>query len=403
MSAMELLCGTAVLEITGAFPEDALNRLSRHRIPFRHAERLDRFTVQISAARRDAQRIAELARLAQCDCRCVRQTGLARHFRGLRYRALLVLAAALMIAALCVLPQFIWTLEVQGCETLHPEQVLRALESIGVGFGTWGPSVDIQTVKNHMLALLPELEWIAVNRSGGRATVLVHERVSVPEVTSRRGAVNLVAARTGIISRMEVYSGDAVVTAGQTVLRGELLVSGCLERTTGVSFTHAMAEVYARTWRDVTAVTPRCTLEKRETGRQIKRYALIIGKLRINFYTNSGISGVTYDKMTQTIPLTLPGGITLPLSLVEITCRAYETASQPVSEEEARTSLDAAVQACLARQLVGGSIEAYRSELQWEDACYQLRAVAECSEQIALEQAIVPDREEAENGENHKH
>lgn len=396
MSAvLDFFRGTSELRLTGACPEDALTRLSEQRIAFRPLARGDDFTYLIRVLRRDEARAEACIRRALCDVETVRRAGLAQVLRGVRCRVYLTVCSALLLAALCILPQFIWTLEVQGCETLHPQQVLRALESIGVSFGTWGPGVDIQAVKNHMLALLPELEWIAVNRSGGRAIVLVHERIQKPAVSARREAVNIVAARTGIVTRMEVYNGDALIEPGQTVLRGEVLVTGCLARTNGIHFTHAMAEIYARTWHEVTAVTPASVQQKRYTGQSITRYAIILGKHRINFYTNSGISGATCDKMTQTIPLTLPGGVTLPLALVEVTCRAYETTACSVPASDARDTLDSAATRCVSAQLVGGSITAYRSEFHRDGALCRLTAVAECSEQIALEQAAAPGKDAA--------
>ena len=389
--------GETTLRLTGASPEDCLGRFASRRIAFRKTERVDEFTYIVRVNRRDSARAMNEAARAQCACEVVKKTGAAQLLSGLRYRAVIAFALAAVIAALCILPQFIWTLDVIGCESLHEEQVLRALESIGVGFGTWGPSVDIQIVKNHMLYLLPELEWIAVNRSGGRATVLVHERVPKPEIATRRGTGNIVAARTGIVTEVQVYSGDAVVKPGQTVLRGELLVTGCLERTNGLHYTHAMAEIYARTWHELTAVSPKMTAAKRYTGEEKTQYALIVGHRRINFYANSGIPGAKCDKMTETIPFTLPGGETLPLALLVITYRAYEDAPAAADPDAARDALETAAEAYVTDSLVGGSITERRSDFTEDGALWRLDFVAECSEQIALEQPFSLYKEDADD------
>lgn len=389
--------GETTLRLTGAAPEECLGRLASRRIGFRRAERIDDFTYTVRVCRRDEARAAAEAARAQCTCEVIKRAGAAQLLSGLRYRAAIALALAAVIAALCILPQFIWTLDVVGCESLHEEQVLRALESIGVGFGTWGPSVDIQTIKNRMLALLPQLEWIAVNRSGGRATVLIHERVEAPEIATRRGAVNIVAARTGIITEMQVYSGDAVVKSGQTVLRGELLVTGCLERTNGVHFTHAMAEVYARTWHELTVVMPKNYTKKTYTGEEKTQYALILGHRRINFYANSGIPGAKCDKMTEMIPLTLPGGETLPATLLCITYRAYDESPAAADADAACGALEAAAKDYVTGSLIGGSITEQRSDFSGSGALWQLTMVAECSEQIAREQPAMLYKEDADD------
>ena len=63
---------------------------------------------------------------------------------------------AVILTAALTLPQFIWTMEVSGNSTIPEERILRELESLGIGFGTYGPSIDSQDVKHHMLALFPE-------------------------------------------------------------------------------------------------------------------------------------------------------------------------------------------------------------------------------------------------------
>ena len=48
---------------------------------------------------------------------------------------------------------------------------------------------------------------------------------------------------------------------------------------------------------------------------QSKKYAVIIGKKRINFYKGSGISDTSCDKMYLENYVTLPGGFILPIAI----------------------------------------------------------------------------------------
>ncbi len=389
--------GTIRLSLTGAWPESCLNRFAAQKIAFWDTEKHDEFTYSVRIYAKDRQRAARAAQRAMCDMQVTGEYGFRRQFGAIRCRTALIVCAALILAALCILPQFVWTLEVEGCETLHEEQVLRALESLGIGFGTWGPSIDSQTVKNHMLVLLPQLEWIAVNLSGGRATVLVQERTEVPELIDRKEQVNIVASRTGIIEQMLVLSGQPVVEQGQTVLRGELLVSGYFDSTTGVQVTHAMAEIYARTWHQQTAVTPSSQTVKHYTGETLTRYAIVLGNKRINFYQNSGIPEGICDKMTHTSILTLPGGITLPITLIEETYRFYTTEQTDVDAASAETQLTEFTKSYVFSGLVGGEIVQFDATITEDAGLYRLSSVAECVEQIALEMPTEPEEEDADD------
>jgi similar to stage IV sporulation protein len=169
---------------------------------------------------------------------------------------------------------------------------------------------------------MEELSWLAVNITGSRAEVIVREREPKPEIVDESRPSNVIAAKSGIITRMEVLAGEAQTEAGRTVLEGDLLVSGIYDlegaEWSGISlgsrYVHAMANVYARTWYTLSVQTPLTGTGKDYTGRERTKYALLFGRHRINFYTNAGISFEDYDKIKENRPLRLPGGLTFPVS-----------------------------------------------------------------------------------------
>ena len=125
----------------------------------------------------------------------------------------------------------------------YEEQILQALASIGIAPGTRAEEIDVQSIKNEMLNLLPELEWISVNPHGAYAMVLVHEREPVPKVVDPARVSNIVAAKAGIITEMQVYAGFPAVEVGSAVLPGELLVSGLADSFRATVHRNAQAEI----------------------------------------------------------------------------------------------------------------------------------------------------------------
>lgn len=90
---------------------------------------------------------------------------------------LLILLAAAITAAILV-PKFVFFYEVEGNEAVPSAQILRELQELGVGFGTYGPSIKPQELKNQMLLRIPKLQWLTVQQSGMCARVVVRERRS---------------------------------------------------------------------------------------------------------------------------------------------------------------------------------------------------------------------------------
>ena len=73
---------------------------------------------------------------------------------------------------------------------------------------------------------------------------------------------NLKAAADGIIKRIDVTSGNCIVKVGDTVAKGDILVSGMEERADGTKFVHSAGRVTAVIEREVT-VTAKCNAENR--------------------------------------------------------------------------------------------------------------------------------------------
>ena len=107
-----------------------------------------------------------------------------------------------------------------------------------------------------------------------------------------------------------------------------------------------------------------------------------MGKNRINLYFNSSISGDTCDKIITWDKWRLPGGVSLPVTVVTETLRPYALAERERSEEEALRLADLVLTKRLAGYLEEGTL--LHRELTSETVGDTLLVTlsAECEEQI---------------------
>ena len=92
---------------------------------------------------------------AFADAQVLRTYGLRQRYGGLRKRPVLVFGLLLALFATFFFQKFVWVVDVQGTQTLHKEEVLRALEEEGIRFGTWSADIDSELTKHRMLNRLP--------------------------------------------------------------------------------------------------------------------------------------------------------------------------------------------------------------------------------------------------------
>ena len=188
------------------------------------------------------------------------------------------------------------------------------------------------------------LEWFTVNLHGSVADVIVTERVDPPEVIDNDVPYELYAAHSGIVVEMEVLQGQPLVQRGDFVTAGQVLVSGAPEDIQGDRRgIHALGSVRVRTAYCLTAQTPLTVHTTQPDGRARTRYALLIGKKRVNFMKSSSIPGTLCDKLYSVSVCAIPGLVRLPVALVRETVTPLKCADAKVQEKAARARLERAL------------------------------------------------------------
>lgn len=385
----DFLLGTCRIRIRGPWPLQVINALRQNGIVFwnlnRSAECFEFWTYT-----KLEKRVLEIAEGYGCEATMIRKYGAKHAWRGLGGRWILLSCMVLNLILVIVAQNVIWDLRVEGNERLSQEQILQALESIGIHQGTWVSRIEGQSVKNQMLALIPELEWISVNKKGGIATVLVHERSMMPQVRDPKLVTNIIAGKSGVITSVQVQEGFPVTEKGKAVREGELLVSGLGSSWNSIVCRNAQAEVYAYTRYDLHLITPEVFTQRTDQTEEHVRWSLIVGKKRVNFFTNGGISLTGYDRIEEVFQLRLPGDVSFPLSLVKTVYRQYSSDTTALEEETAKQLLTLRSKAFVAGEMVAGQILHTEEALVCEEDVWQLRAVIQAHEMIARTQKINP-------------
>lgn len=374
--------GSVKLKISGAAQQLCLNRFAREKLPFWGLEQESELCMSCLVYRKDAPRAMEMAKRAQCEAEAVEVYGIRKTFSGLKRRPVLVVGLVLVVAALLLLPQFVWVVRVEGNESIQTELLLRELSELDVRFGAWGPGLDSPRLRDQLMNRIPELRWCAVNRNGGWVTVLVAERELTPPEEDTR-VTNVVAARAGIIQEMNVLNGFRACRVGEAVTEGQLLVSGLATWPMGTQAVHAEAEIYALTRRQIEVKTPLEVMRKRYTGEEVTRYSLIAGRKRINLSGNSGILHGKCDKIVERKQLTLPEEITFPLILEVEHIRGYELEPEPLDQTAAMERLSQCAAQWVERDMVAGTIQAAHHSIRSEGGCWIVTADHSCREMIA--------------------
>ena len=382
------ICGNVCIRVESPTPERILNLCAAHEIAFWDMKYLGETTLLFCLAGRDVPRLRRVSRTVQREITVVEETGAPRLMRNFHRRYVLWAAAVIFLALYWCGHTFIWDFSVTGNETVPTETILHALEDYGITLGTRAKGIDQKDLRNHVLLVLPDVSYLAVNVKGCTAHVQVVERHRPPEMVRDGDKTNVVAEKAGLVTKVLALDGEKQVLPGTTVTAGQLLISGTVDHPdhSGTRLLHARGEVWARTWYQLSVKIPLNEEEKQDISRRQTVFSVNFGKHHINFGKKGSILGVHCDKIRMVKEIFLPGGIRLPLTLCREQIFQYQPTVQKRNPQQVLQEGKSALLAQLNQQLsresrVESTLFSQKTEGDW----MLVTLNAECTEQIGVE------------------
>lgn len=324
--------GTLQFTAAGPYPERFLNLCSGGGVGLWNTRRTAE-GVTACCAQCHRSRLEYYAQKSGCRLETVRCTGMKSTARRYRQRTGLWVGAALLAAGLLVMGRFVWRVEIRGTEQLDPAVITAALAEYGVHPGVLAGKIDARTVERRMQIRFAEIAWITVNVEGSRVTAILEEAVPPPAVVEDGIPTNLIAGETGFITRVEVQNGNAVVKPGDSVLAGDLLVSGIMDNKMGESrLAHARGRVYAQVRERLEIFVPYEQRDYLLAGVARRRYLTVFG---VEIPLQGRGAPVGPYRLEQVV--TQPGGLfsLLPVTLREECYLQLREVTKTVSPQEA--------------------------------------------------------------------
>lgn len=326
----------------------------------------------------DRRKFPDLAEQAGVEWKELEQQGLPVLLAGYRRRYGLWIGILLAAAFLIYTQFFVWEIHLDTSDPVQEALVWEYLEEAGIDLGTPWSQVDTQGVAQRLFFANRNTSFAALNRNGCSLEVIFH---TSPQITlPQERYQNMVAAKDGLVLRVEALSGTAAVEPGQTVRQGQVLISGVGDTDSGdVWFSSAQGNVYAQT---ITKKTFSFSLTQQEVlpnapvwqGRVLHLFHL---SLPLGF--SSPPEGET---QSQTRYLTL-FGTQLPLGMEEIQVQPVGETQTLYTQEQGQTILLAQADRYEQQELTPVTVQQRSETFSLEGDRLFLQVEWVCEEEIA--------------------
>jgi len=330
--------------MTGRCCESVLGELLRRNVAVFGIERTGENEIVFMSGARNRAAVTDVLKAARGRGVRYRLTALGlpaiikKNSRRVGLFAGIVLSFLMMYASTL----FVWTLDISGSERVGEEEIRSMLSEFGLSEGTLIKSVNADELRSGVLGKYPEISYLTVRIAGTCAYVSVSERTFPPKTKKDGAPCNLVAKRDGVIIRSAAYSGLPQVKSGESVKKGDLLVSGIVAiGDEGIRAVHASGEVIADTTDEFSVVIPLSYTKKVYTGAEMKKKSLGVLGIWIPMYARQEPPYGDYDMFTASSNAEF-WGMRLPLRLRTSVFLEYARVVCTRTEEEAlRCAYDA--------------------------------------------------------------
>ncbi|MBR5923340.1 MAG: sporulation protein YqfD [Clostridia bacterium] len=240
---LRFLRGFITVKFSGVSSEQILSRINRERISVWDL-RYRAGTITCKMPAKDFKRIRKLRKNTGVGVHILKKFGLPFFIRKYHRRAGLAIGALIFIFMMNYLGGFIWIINVNGNLKVSQREILLTLKEIGITEITKKKDIDSKNDAQTLILARNDLSWASLNIEGCVLNVNVRE-IQAPESMDELPS-NLVAGCDGIIKKIDAASGNVTVKVGESVHKGDILVSGIIEDSFSTTFVKSSAVITAQ-------------------------------------------------------------------------------------------------------------------------------------------------------------
>ncbi|NLO99907.1 MAG: sporulation protein YqfD [Clostridiaceae bacterium] len=309
--------GYVIIIVTGKGIERFINICSKRQILLWDIVRADMDSASMKASIRGFRLMRPAARKSGCRVHIKKRCGLPFFLYRFKRRKGFKLGLFIFSALLILSVSIIWDIEIIGCKPEMIPQVMNVLNVDNIGRGSFKYKLNPKDIATKLVLNVDQIAWAGVEIKGVKLFITIKDSIEPPVLIKNDESFNIVAQRDGFVKSMEVYAGNALIKEGETVKKGQVLVSGKLESKNpefGTRDVHALGRIIARTWYENSLPVSMIYTQRLKTGKIHK--TVYIRFLDRRFKVSGGnLPYEMYETETVEKLITGPFGLKLPIGL----------------------------------------------------------------------------------------
>lgn len=320
---LKYIFGYVRIVIEGYYIERFINICTNSKILMWNLKREKGVKLYLNVGIQDYYETVKIAKKLKCKVKIIKKKGMPFVLNRYRRRKAFVLSLIIILLLLYISSNYIWNIQIQIEDNAKIDNIVEDINSAGLQIGMKKNKINSENIKNKIMLKRNDISWIGINLKGTNAIVKIVKSKEAPEIIDEKEYSNIVAKKSGTITKIIAQNGTAIVKQGDEVQEGQVLIQGTMEgKYTGTRYVHSLGEVEAIVKYTKSEKIYYKKEENVRTGNKEEKYKIKINKIQINFYKTISNFKI-YDTIEENKKLRLLSNYYLPISITKIT--NYET------------------------------------------------------------------------------
>lgn len=247
----KFLNGYVIVTVEGFFLEKFTNLCAINSLPFWNIKRYGNAKMVGRTTIKGFKQMRFQAKKCGCRVSIGKKRGTPFFLHRYRKRKIFVIGFLIFLVCIKVAGMFVWSVNITGNENVSKQEILEVLNKLGVKQWALKSSLRVRELAELFMIERDDISWIGIDIDGIRVNVEIVEKSKTPERIDENTACDIVASKPALIVSIDTYQGKPMVSVGDIVDEGTVLVEGVMEMTQFPEKTyevHSLANIRGKVW-----------------------------------------------------------------------------------------------------------------------------------------------------------
>ncbi len=386
---LKYILGYVRITVEGYYIERFINICTTSKILIWNLKREKGVKLHLNIGINDFFRAVKVAKKLKCRIKITKKRGIPFLINKYKKRKIFFITLIIIAILIGVSTNFVWNINIEIEDNLELQNIEQDIKEAGLEVGMLKKNVDTQEIINKIRLDRSDISWVGIELKGTNAIVKIVKATEAPEIIDEKDYSNIVAKKSGTITKIIAQNGTAQVKIGDEVEEGQILIQGTMEgKYTGTRYVHSLGEVEAIVKYSKTKRIYLKTVEKVTTGEKETKYRIKINNFQINFYKTISKFNF-YDTIETEKKFKIFSNLYLPISIIKITNQELQEVQKEYTVEEATEIGTKELEQEIEQEIgVGKNILGKNAEVTETEEYIEVSVTYEVIENIGMQEKI---------------